>query len=257
MKRGVGIFLVFVAIAGTAQVRMDKMTLRPKEVYVLVGSDILVADTLVMQDSSSLVLNTKKAENFIHTKVMKVGKGCKIIGNGEDGVSGEAGTNGFTPGGPCKDGSSGGSGSPGKSAGPGVSLYLYIGQLTLNGKLLIELNGGNGGDGGRGGTGGGGSPGTRVCQGGDGGIGGNGANGGDGGDGGKLTVSCGRCPDLITGLQVRNYGGSAGLGGNGGQGGSAGLVNSGNALDGKQGPRGKPGQSGTAGKRGHIIFEKK
>ncbi len=257
MKRGVGILLLLIGTTGAAQVRMDKLTLHPKEVYVLVGSDILVADTLVMQDSSSLILNIKKAENFIHTKVMKVGKGCKILGNGEDGISGEAGANGYTPGGPCKDGSAGGHGSPGKSAGSGLNFYLYIGQLTLSGKLLIELNGGNGGDGGRGGIGGGGSPGTRVCQGGDGGTGGNGANGGDGGHGGKLTVSCGNCPDLLSGLVVRNYGGSAGLGGNGGQGGSAGLVNSGSASDGKQGPRGKAGQSGASGKRGSIIFERK
>lgn len=248
--------LFLIGTVGVAQVRMDKLTLKPKEVYVLLGSDILVADTLVMQDSSTLVLNLKKTDNFIHTKVMKVGKGCKILGNGEDGISGEAGVNGYTAGGPCKNGSAGGNGSPGKSAMPGINLSLYIGQLTLEGKLLIELNGGNGGDGGRGGIGGGGSPGTRVCQGGDGGIGGNGANGGDGGDGGKLTVSCGHCPDLITGLVVRNYGGSAGLGGNGGQGGSAGLVNSGNSQDGKQGPRGKPGQNGVSGKRGNIIFEK-
>ena len=257
MKRGVGILLLFIGTTGIAQVRMEKLTLRPKEVYVLVGSDILVADTLIMQDSSSLVLNIKKAENYIHTKVMKVGKGCKIIGNGEDGVKGESGINGLTPGGPCKNGSAGGPGSPGKSAGSGLDLYLYLGELTLAGKLGIELNGGHGGDGGPGGLGGGGSPGTRVCQGGDGGVGGNGANGGDGGHGGKLTVSCGRCPDLLTGLVVRNYGGSAGLGGKGGQGGSAGLVNSGSAADGKQGPRGKPGQSGAAGKRGNIIFEKK
>lgn len=261
MKIGVflGCFLIS-AMTSFSQVRMEKLIIRTNEKFELSGSDILVVDTLVMEDSSAILLNRIKADNFIHAKVALIGKGCSIVGNGLNGTHGDPGLQGYTVEGPCKNGTAGRNGSPGTSATHGVNLFLYFDKLTVKEKLLIELNGGHGGDGGRGGIGGGGSPGTRLCQGGNGGNGGNGAKGGNGGNGGNLTISCKQCPDLRswlgTKLMVRSFGGNAGLGGEGGLGGLAGLVNSGkNSKDGEIGSRGQLGERGETGKNGAINFE--
>ncbi len=239
---------------------MDKLVIQPKDSFVISGTDIMVVDTLVMLDHSKIILNRSKADNFIHAKVIRVGVGCEIVGNGEMGKFGDNGMAGYTADGPCKDGISGRSGTPGTSATSGVNLFLYFNQLIIADRLLIELSGGDGGDGGKGGVGGGGSPGTRLCQGGDGGAGGNGAQGGDGGDGGSLTLVCNGCPDMRSWLgdkiAVRSYGGNGGIGGEGGFGGLAGLVSTGNtSLDGDQGPKGKTGRNGQAGRNGAINFE--
>ncbi len=252
-------FLTSMSLMGTAQIREDKLVIGENESFELVGSDIIVVDTLIMLDSSRIILNSEKADNFIHAKFVQVGVGCKIYGKGTDGLNGETGRSGYTAIGPCKNGIPGRNGTPGTSASDGINLYLYFDNLSIQHSLSIELSGGNGGDGGRGGNGGGGSPGTRLCQGGDGGRGGYGSAGGNGGNGGTLTISCKGCPDLRTWLGnklvVRSYGGNAGLGGDGGLGGLAGLVSAGKTLDGDQGSKGKPGTSGKSGKNGAINIE--
>ena len=253
------LFFITSALLCLSQIREDKLVIGKNETFELTGSDIIVVDTLIMLDSSKIMLNNEKADNFIHAKVVKIGTGCEIIGNGADGRDGEVGLSGYTAIGPCKDGIPGRSGTAGTSASSGINLYLYFDTVNIDSSLLIELSGGDGGDGGRGGSGGGGSPGTRLCQGGDGGSGGNGGVGGDGGNGGNLTLSCKGCPDLRGWLgnkiKVRSFGGNAGLGGDGGLGGLAGLVSAGKTLDGEQGVKGKPGASGESGRNGAINIE--
>ncbi|HEY5690703.1 MAG TPA: hypothetical protein VIS49_04520 [Cyclobacteriaceae bacterium] len=253
------LFLSTSALLCFSQIREDKLVIGINEAFELTGTDIIVVDTLIMLDSSKIILNSEKSDNFIHAKIVKIGIGCQIIGEGSDGLDGVVGLSGYTPIGPCKNGIPGRSGTAGTSARDGINLYLYFDMVTIKGSLQVELSGGNGGDGGRGGNGGGGSPGTRLCQGGDGGIGGNGADGGNGGNGGNLTISCKTCPDLRGWLgnkiNVRSYGGNAGLGGDGGLGGLAGLVSAGKTLDGEQGAKGKPGISGDRGRNGAINFE--
>ncbi|HNP96252.1 MAG TPA: hypothetical protein PKJ63_11505 [Cyclobacteriaceae bacterium] len=251
--------LFFCTVFSYAQVRMEKFVIRAGTTYELTNSDIMVIDTLIMQDSARIILNRAKADNFIHTKVFRIGNGCSIIGDGLDGENGETGVSGYTAVGPCKNGIPGRSGTRGTNAKPGVNLFIYADQFSIASRLLVELSGGDGGDGGRGGAGGGGSPGTRLCQGGNGGAGGNGAPGGNGANGGNLTISCKKCPDLRAWLGnklvVRTYGGNGGLGGDGGLGGLAGLISSGSSKDGEQGPKGKAGESGEPGKTGAINFE--
>lgn len=239
---------------------MEKLVVASGQSFQLAESDILVVDTLEMEDNSKIILNRNKADNFIHAKVIKVGNDCMIIGNGEKGTDGEKGLGGYTAVGPCKDGIAGRNGTLGTAASHGVNLYLYFTQLKIEGKLSIELSGGNGGDGGRGGNGGGGSPGTRLCAGGNGGAGGDGAKGGDAGNGGNLTFTTkgsGELRSLLGNkIQVRVYGGSGGLGGDGGLGGLAGLVSAGRvSQDGDLGQKGKIGESGKHGKTGAINFE--
>jgi len=253
-------FFLFNCTISFSQIRMEKLVIPHHGTFEMSGTDIMVVDTLVMQDSSKIILNRTKPDNFIHAKVIAIGNGCEIVGNGNTGESGKEGIAGYTAVGPCKDGIPGRNGTPGTSATSGVNLYLYFNQLKISDKLRIELSGGDGGDGGTGGVGGGGSPGTRLCKGGNGGAGGNGANGGDGGNGGSLTFTCNGCPDLRSWLSdrinVRSYGGNGGIGGDGGFGGPAGLVSTGNSsLDGDLGVRGKSGTNGQQGKNGAINFE--
>lgn len=242
------------------QIRLTVLTVSSQEEYAIIGSDIIVMDTLILQDSATIILNPEHKDNFIHAKVALIGKGVRILGLGDSGSSGEVGTDGFTRGGPCLDGTAGGSGTEGTNGTAGTNLFLYFDDLSINGSLSIDMSGGNGGDGGRGGAGGGGSPGTRVCSGGTGGTGGNGAQGGDGGDSGSITINCIACHDLRTMLDstlfLRTFGGNAGLGGQPGQGGLPGLgTSSGNSLDGTRGQQGERGQDGIAGKNGVVTFE--
>lgn len=250
-------FLWVFCLAAQAQIRVSKLVIRPHEVFQMDSSDILVADSLIMMDSSTIRLNGLKAENFIRTNVAVFARHCRIDGRGVHGKKGTNGTPGLTRVGPCRDGVPGRNGLRGLSGGPGINLFLYIDKIHMNGDLTINLSGGNGGDGGDGGDGGGGSPGTQHCRGGDGGQGGNGGAGGDGGRGGVLTIG-GRDAVIIKALignllVVRNGGGSFGYGGISGSGGPPGLGP--HKMHGQRGEKGADGLYGRPGEGGTVLFE--
>jgi len=254
-------FSLVVATSAHSQIRLAKLELKAREIYKIEGSDILVIDTLIMHDSSSIVLSHEKKENFIHSKKIIVGKACRIDGSGDDGKPGMNGAKGLSGEGPCRDGQLGRNGLGGSHGENGINLFLYCNDLQIKGSLIIDLSGGDGGNGGKGGEGGGGSPGTRVCQGGNGGSGGNGSTGGNGGNGANLLISCKGCPDLLAMLNrsifAKSYAGRAGLGGDAGAGGFAGLNPAGDSKqDGKKGLKGKAGADGLPGKSGAINFER-
>ena len=159
-------------IATQAQLRVGTLVIRPHETFTLDSADILVADSLIMMDSSRIRLNALKPENFLRVNVAVFGNHCVIDGRGIAGKKGNDGAAGLTPIGPCRDGSPGRNGLRGLTGGAGLNLFLYIDKIHIRGRLIIDLSGGNGGDGGNGGEGGSGSPGTRHCHGGDGGRGG-------------------------------------------------------------------------------------
>ena len=253
------IFLLFCCscLTVTAQVRVAKLVIQSHETFHLDSTDILVADSLVMMDSSRIRLNGLRAENFIRTNVAIFGRHCIIDGRGVTGKRGTDGTTGLTPIGPCRDGAPGRNGLRGLSGGSGINLFLYIDKVHLKGDLIVDLSGGNGGDGGDGGEGGGGSPGTQHCNGGDGGRGGNGGAGGDGGRGGVLTVG-GRDAVITKALignilMVKNHGGSFGYGGISGAGGQAGLGP--NRRHGTPGVKGRDGLYGRPGDGGTVLLE--
>jgi hypothetical protein len=247
-------FCFFVSICA-AQIRLNKLVLEAKEKYQIIGSDIMVVDTLVMNDSSSIILNPSKLDNFIHAKIASFGKGCAIYGHGINGAVGKHGENGAAQSSPCRNGAFGKNAFSGERGKDATNLSLYLNVMKINGSLIVNLNGGDGGKGGIGGRGGDGGSGTRVCAGGDGGSGGNGADGGDGGNGGAFSISCKQCPSLhlIMGdkLIVKNYGGFGGVGGDGGVGGQAGL---GPLRDGKNGQRGTEGKHAVQGKVGLLTL---
>ena len=252
-KIGLSFLLVFLLFQSWSQIRLTKLVLKQGEIYTIKKTDILVVDTLIMEDGSKIFLNNEKNENFIHAKYAFIGKNCLIDGEGKKGNAGKAGQNGVTQLGPCKDGGIGANGSPGIVGQPGITLSIYSTKLNVTGSIVIDLNGGDGGDGGNGGNGGDGGSGTRLCPGGNGGLGGNGSNGANGGQGGSLNIHCKDCPDLnlLMGekILVRNFGGFGGQLGNGGAGGRAGLGQS----DGQNGSRGKDGLAGKQGKQGIVT----
>ncbi|MBS1682276.1 MAG: hypothetical protein JST48_11235 [Bacteroidetes bacterium] len=232
---------------------MGKLVVEKNKSFQIEKTDILVVDTLVMQDSSSLQLNMQKVDNFIHAKETFIGRGCTILGGGKNGDKGNSGKSAAAQTAPCRNGDVGSAGKLGGHGQRATNLSLYFNNLTINGSLVIDLNGGDGGDGGGGGRGGDGGSGTRVCPAGDGGNGGNGASGGNGGDGGTVNINCKNCDDLhlIMGnkLVVKNFGGFGGLGGDGGFGGQAGL---GPVRDGKNGLHGGDGVSARQGRTGAV-----
>lgn len=240
-----------------AQVRVSSLVVKSNEVYKLDPSDIIVADTLVMMDSSRIILNPLKSENFIRASVAIIGNNCTIEGKGVNGQKGRDGQAGTTSIGPCKDGSPGRNGGRGLDGTPGIKLFLYIDKINSFGSLTIDLSGGNGGDGGNGGGGGGGSPGTRHCNGGDGGNGGNAGAGGNGGDGGVLTLGGKEAREirkkLGNALKVFTRAGTFGYGGIEGHPGPAGLGP--NRRNGKDGQAGLDGADGRPGNIGTILFE--
>ena len=241
----------------SAQIRIGTLVIKSKQTFEFGNSDIIVADTLIMMDSSRIILNKLKSENYIRAKVAIIGKNCWIYGNGVAGKDGYTGANGKNPHGPCQPGTPARNGGRGLDGGPGTNLFLYLEKIVVNGTLVIDLSGGNAGDGGEGGLGGSGSPGTVHCRGGDGGQGGNGGVGGNGGRGGNLTFG-GLDQEMVrmmlgSQIIVNTFGGNRGYGGQYGVGGSAGLGPS--KMNGRNGQNGKVGERGRSGNNGVIQFE--
>src|SRR5258708_24805964 len=152
---GIAVFIFFSALS-YSQIRLSKLELGSKETYAIQGTDIVVVDTLTMWDSSRIILNKLKPDNFIHAKVAIFHPGCRIEGKGVPGIHGRNGRSGLSPLSPCTDGSAGTVCSEGTDGGAGTNLFLYFSDIVLKGTLLIDVSGGDAGDGGTGGVGGGG-----------------------------------------------------------------------------------------------------
>jgi hypothetical protein len=257
LKFVVVIPLLCISALTLAQVRVTTLVIKRNEVYKLNPSDIIVADTLIMMDSSRIILNGLKPENFIRASVAIIGNNCSIEGKGANGQRGRDGLPGATLIGPCRNGIAGRDGGRGLDGTPGIKLFLYIDKVKTFGSLTVDLSGGNGGDGGNGGPGGGGSPGTNQCKGGNGGNGGNAGAGGNGGDGGVLTLGGKEARDirkkLGSTLRVFTKAGTFGYGGILGHSGPPGLGP--NKRHGKGGVAGLDGQDGRPGTMGTILFE--
>lgn len=254
MKFYVLLFLVLVCSAASAQLRFTKLVLEPKQHFSFDQSDILVVDTLVMKDSSSLVLNKGKIENYLHAKVMYIGKNCTIDGRGPNGKAGRNGSVGDSFMAPCKSGTNGGDATRGEDGRHATSLLIYLKEIKIDGQLTILLEGGKGGNGGNGGEGGSGGSGTIHCNGGDGGSGGQGGDGGYGGDGGKLVLHGPiSFQQSLTGkIKAKLNGGQFGKGGRGGYSGSGGLGP--RNKNGKNGLQGTDGKDGSIGNYGSISY---
>lgn len=236
------ILLTGFSISTNAQLRFTKLVIPQGQTFSFGQSDILVVDTLIMNDSSGIVLNRLTTENYLHVKVAVIGRYCFIDGNGTAGRAGTNGKKGISSAGPCKSGTNGGDAADGEKGSDGVDLLMYLQKVTMQGNVTISLNGGRGGDGGNGGEGGGAGSGTVHCKGGDGGNGGKGGQGGYGGDGGLLTIHgpTSLHSFLESNIKLIAKGGQFGKAGRGGYSGYGGL-----------GPRGKTGNNGLQGPDGY------
>ena len=115
-----------------------------KGVNFQMTSEQLILDSLVMQDSSTLLLDNRYLTNIIRVNFLSIGKYCMLIGSVKDGENGTAGKNGFER----SPGLDGGKGKTGLSA---VNLVFSFSKLSLPDNFIIKLSGGKGGDGGVGG----------------------------------------------------------------------------------------------------------
>ncbi len=253
------VLILLLSVTGLhAQVRVSKLVIKARETYTLQNSDILVADTLIMMDSSRLVMNKLKPENYLRVRVARFGKDCVIDAKGIGGLPGRDGANGTSPTGPCMGGTPGKNGTRGLDGGRAPSLILYLDRVTIRGQLTIDVSGGDGGRGGHGGAGGGGSPGTMHCNGGNGANGGLAGQGGNGGNGGKLEIIVPQphaFKDLLLSRKIvaKVNGGAAGPSGRGGYHGGAGLGP--NKRNGKDGEPGGYNKNGVSGEHGSLVIK--
>jgi hypothetical protein len=179
------------------------------------------------------------------------------------------------------NGAPGGSGIVGDDGDAAGKVVLRIGEVSGNGRLIVDLSGQGGGkgqNGGQGGDGGNGRNGRpRVCggddpqdggDGGSGGIGGQGGQGGRGGNGGIVVYSEAMAALIATRhFVVKTAAGNPGAGGDpgeagepgsGGIGGAGVLGCGGGGVDGVAGGRisgAQPGAAGSAGGAGTSIEE--
>jgi hypothetical protein len=241
MKFILSFFLCFISLISVAQLRYTKLEIERGQTFAFGQSDILVVDTLVMRDSSSIVLNRLRKENYLYAKVVIIGNACSIKGIAQHGKNGKPGRAGLSSNAPCKNAVDGEEAQPGAEGGHATHLLLYVKEIQITHPLSIFLTGGNGGNGGTGGDGGSGGGGTLHCNGGSGGKGGKGGSGANGGNGGDLMINMPLAEQkkIKTMVKIFLKAGTYGRGGNGGYSGSAGL-----------GPKGKHGKSGMQGEDG-------
>src|SRR5690349_10748371 len=146
------VVFVFICSSLHAQIRSTKLVIERRQNYVMEHSDIIVADTLIMLDSSRITLNRLKKENYIRAQVFVIGKNCVIDGRGSNGKNGPEGASGRGALGPCQNGQNGRNGVNGLDGTPANDLFLYIDKIDIQGDITINLFGGDGGNGGNGGN---------------------------------------------------------------------------------------------------------
>ena len=154
LKLVCGLLLSIISVGVSAQIRLDKLVLKAGQQFTIEGSDILVVDTLIMGDSSRIILNKAKTDDYIHARIARIGKGCMIEGNGKRGTDGANGPAGADQLSPCRQANPGDDGLDGTPGEAGSNLFIYSDDIQIDGSLTINLNGGDGGDGGDGGQGG-------------------------------------------------------------------------------------------------------
>jgi len=191
------------------------------------------------------------------------------------------GADGMKEGDKGSNGAPGGAGAAGEEGAAAGKAVLRIGEISGNGRLIVDMSGQGGGKGQNGGPGGDGGNGrkgrARVCggdepqdggDGGWGGIGGQGGQGGRGGNGGIVVYSAAMTP-LIKSRHfiVKTAAGAPGAGGNPGQPGNPGSGGLGGAgaigcgAGGSEGAQGsqtsgaQPGKAGSPGTAGTSLQE--
>lgn len=116
---------------------------RQGEIFQLTGKTFSL-DSLILGDSSQLLLDDQFDLTMIRCDYVSLGKGAAILGIGKPGGQGLGGTN--------SNSRAYADGQPGASGFAGISLIFNLRYLHMNGDFIINLTGGEGGEGGAGGT---------------------------------------------------------------------------------------------------------
>ena len=231
------------------------------------ASSPLQLDRLIMEDNSTLIINSDLREWLLTAEYVEIGNNVRIIANGSHGTNANNITQPYPENTQCSDAQNGQDAQSGSSGYDGVNLELDL-NIARFGSLTIESTGGNGGNGGDGGNGESLDQ-TKACEEhrkGDkvaGGRGGNAGDGGDGGSGGDIVVRYAFIDpsqanaSIKNAITILNQGGKGGLGGTKGTGGngSPGFYTKRKSLTGNQtwskgGKKGKNGDSGRKGLKG-------
>lgn len=257
-----------IVLAGSKDARGQSVFHVPSGQTFSVAEERIFVDEWVMEDNSSIVLDSKIRDWTIHAGQARFGNNTRILGAGSDGLDGSTSTDEGGPGGECRDGRAGGNGAHGHNGRNGANIKITIGLISVT-DLVVDVRGGRGGNGGNGAKGGKGGRAScgRICSGQEGGNGGTGGNAGNGGRGGDIEISywlAGNKPVSVggsgTGLRVLASGGQAGRKGYGGQGGPGGDGRCCPPLDlycrggGATGHRGADGNDASKGQDGNVNY---
>ena len=258
MKKATLLLLLIIPIIGIGQ----KVYKLKKNQTAIVSTKILLLDTLILDDNSTLkIANAVQAFKII-AKYALIGNNVTIEGSKElIDTANQNGTNGLPVTIDCKKGNNGENGKKGIDGQSATDIFLYVRIFSL-GSLNINCSGtraGNGGDGGNGSKGANAK--VLSCAAQPGGKGGNGGNGGDAGNGGTVIFNYTFIDDFGNYLNNQptiskvSFNLSGGIGGNGGRRGQKGEA--GNKLPGsttdpnKYVEDSKQGLTGLNGKNGY------
>src|SRR5882672_9507145 len=117
-------------LLGSALTAQPSLKVEKGVVFQLTG-DTFLLDSLVMRDSSILLLDMRHNSCLIRTNYFSAGNGVLIVGVGHDGKRGSDGTGGIDL-----------AGRDGTYGSPGINLTLNFSNLSLQGQLEIDLYGG-------------------------------------------------------------------------------------------------------------------
>ncbi len=196
---------VYLLFAGHLVLAQPSLKIDRGVVFQLTGDSFSV-DSLIMADSSVLLLDDGHANNLIHANYVSIGNHCVLRGDGKNGENGPPGADGSS--------SAYANGKDGRGGFSAVNLFLNLTQLETKDLFRIVLIGGKGGNGGMGGAvtsslSGISSPNASrlnaPAQGSPG-------NGGDGGRGGNVTLSFPESLDAVVKERIKiiNVGGEGG-----------------------------------------------
>jgi len=135
--------LIIFLLSTTSLYAQQTLRVNPGEIFQLTGKNFSL-DSLILGDSSQLLLDDNFDLTMIRCDFVSLGKGCAIIGMGKPGGQGLSGAH--------SNSRAYSDGRPGATGFAGISLIFNLRYLQMTSDFIINLTGGTGGEGGAGGT---------------------------------------------------------------------------------------------------------
>ena len=134
---------VFLLFAGYSLVAQPSLKVDKGVVFQLTGDSFSI-DSLIMADSSALLLDNRHSTNLLRANFVSIGTGCILSGAGKNGENGPPGSDGST--------ALYAAGKAGRGGFSAVNLVLNFYRIHIESEFQILLIGGSGGNGGIGGN---------------------------------------------------------------------------------------------------------